>query len=177
MPRELRGPTQRGLSVRSLGWTDFCAVLTASGLLTAPLEGTTPTEQRARQRAAVERLVRDRGFRLRVLSAYGWRCAVTGWSAPPSLSHALLDAAHVVPVARGGGDGIRNGVALTPTVHRLFDAGVVGFSLEDGTWRLRRRVPQEGFCLEGPGGSLRLVEGQPLILPADPRLWPSPGGR
>ncbi|MEF2278380.1 HNH endonuclease [Deinococcus sp. YIM 134068] len=175
VPRELRGPAQRGMSVRSLAWADFCAVLAAAGLLPLALE-VTPVERVARQRVLVERLVRERGFRLRVLSAYGWRCAVTGWSAPPSLSHALLDAAHLVPVKDGGSDGVRNGLALTPTVHRLFDAGALGFTLEDGLWRLERRGPLDDLRLEGPGGRLELAHGQPLILPGDRRLWPETMG-
>lgn len=174
VPRELRGPAQRGMSVRSLAWPDFCAVLGAAGLLPPALE-MMPVERLVRQRVAVERLVRDRGFRLQVLSAYSWRCAVTGWSAPPTLSHALLDAAHLVSVARGGSDGVRNGLALTPTVHRLFDAGALGFTFEDGLWRLQRRGPLDDLRLEGPGGRLELADGQPLILPGDRRLWPEAG--
>jgi putative restriction endonuclease len=175
VPRELRGPAQRGMSVRALVWDDFCAVLTASGLLPVLTEWEVPEERLVRQRVAVERLVRDRGFRLRVLSAYGWRCAVTGWSAPPDLSHALLDAAHLVSVAQGGSDGVRNGLALTPTVHRLFDAGMVSFTFEDGLWRLQRQQSLDHLRLEGAGSRLELVHGQPLILPSDRRLWPEVG--
>ncbi|UQN06511.1 HNH endonuclease [Deinococcus sp. QL22] len=172
VPRELRGPAQRGMSVRALAWDDFCAVLAASGLVPVLTEREAPEDRLMRQRVAVERLVRERGFRLRVLSAYGWRCAVTGWSAPPDLSHALLDAAHLVSVARGGSDGVRNGLALTPTVHRLFDAGLVNFTFQDGSWRLQRHRSLDDLRLEGAGGRLELVHGQPLILPGDRRLWP-----
>ncbi|MFB9992522.1 HNH endonuclease [Deinococcus oregonensis] len=176
VPRELRGPAQRGMSVRALVWEDFCAVLEAAGLIPRALDTQLDSvEDMGRQRVAVERLVRDRGFRLRVLSAYGWRCAVTGWSAPPDLSHALLDAAHLVSVAQGGSDGVRNGLALTPTVHRLFDAGMVSFTFEDGLWRLQRQQSLDDLRLEGAGSRLELVHGQPLILPSDRRLWPEVG--
>lgn len=171
VPRKQRGPVQRGTSVRPLLFSDFTAVLTASGLLPR-VETEDALERVLRKRQAVERLVRERGFRLRVLSAYSWTCAVTGWSAPPNLSHALLDAAHWVAVKDGGGDGVRNGVALTPTVHRLLDGGVLGFAFEDGLWRLQRQQPLDGFNLDGPGGRLELVHGQPLVLPRDQRLWP-----
>ncbi len=171
LSREQWGPAQRGKSVRPLLPEDFSAVLTAAGLMPS----TTMTDQVdhvQRKRQAVERLLRDRGFRLRVLSAYSWRCAVTGWSASPSLSHALLDAAHWVPVKDGGNDGVRNGLALTPTVHRLFDAGMLGFAFQDGLWRLQRHESLGEFKLDGLGGNLQLVHGQPLALPGDQRLWP-----
>lgn len=175
LTRQARGVSQNGAAVRPLLWADAYAILAASGMLPAFESREAPEERLVRQRVAVERLVRDRGFRLQVLSAYSWRCAVTGWSAPPNLSHALLDAAHLVPVARGGSDGIRNGLALTPTVHRLFDAGALGFMFEDDLWRLQRRGPLDDLRLEGPGGRLTLAHGQPLILPGDRRLWPEAG--
>lgn len=175
VPKVERGPTQRGVSVRALSFEDFCSVLSASGLV-PPAPQAPEAEVHERQRAAVSRLVRDRGFRLRVLSAYGWRCAVTGWSAPPSLAHGLLEAAHLIPVAAGGSDSVRNGLALTATIHRLFDAGALGFHFEDGLWRLQRFAPLEAFHLQGVSGSLSLVQGQPLLMPTDLRLWPAMPG-
>lgn len=177
LPPAERGPAQRGTSMRTLLFEDFSQVLLASGLLVAgEALAATPATHMVRQREAIGRLVRDRGFRLRVLSAYGWRCAVTGWSAPPDLSHTLLDAAHLVPVNKGGSDGVRNGLALTPTVHRLLDTGALSFAFEDGLWRLQRRETLDHLRLEGAGGRLELAHGQPLILPGDRRLWPvSPG--
>ncbi|CAM3499268.1 HNH endonuclease [Deinococcus saxicola] len=172
IPREERGPAQRDTSVRPLLPEDFSAVLTAAGLLPA-LTVTDHADRVQRERQAVERLVRDRGFRLRVLSAYSWRCAITGWSAPPRLSHALLDAAHWVAVKDGGSDGVRNGLALTPTVHRLLDAGMLSFAFQDNLWRLQRHKLLDNFELDGLGGHLQLVDGQPLMLPGDQqRLWP-----
>lgn len=60
---------QNDAAVRPLPWPDAYAILAALGMLTA-LEGReAPEEHLARQQVAVERLVHDRGFRLRVLSA------------------------------------------------------------------------------------------------------------
>lgn len=147
---------------------DFSAVLTAAGLL--PI--LTVTEQGARiqrERRAVERLVRGLGFRLRGLPACSWRWAVTGWSARPSLSQALLDAAHWAAVKDGGSDGIKNGLALTPTVHRLLDTGMLGFASQGGLRRLQRYQTLDDFKLDGPGGRLQLMHGQPPVLP--PGQW------
>jgi len=172
------GPRQRGSSVRPLEFADFCAVLTASGALipeTPQLVDTQSVlEVTQREMVAVSRLVRDRGFRMRVLSAYNWRCAVTGWRTTPDQAYGLLDAAHLRSVAQGGSDSVRNGLALTPTVHRLFDAGVLQFSFESGLWRLQRGAAFDCFAFNGPGGHMTLNEGQPLQMPEDPRLWPEP---
>jgi putative restriction endonuclease len=68
----------------------------------------------------VSRLSREAGFRRKVLFAYGNRCAVT------RVQLRLVDAAHILPVgAPGSVDLVRNGVALSPTYHRAFDAGLI----------------------------------------------------
>ena len=60
------------------------------------------------------------GFRHRVPFAYGHRCAVT------RVQLRLVDAAHILPVgAPGSSDHVRNGLALAPTYHRAFDAGLI----------------------------------------------------
>lgn len=97
-----------------------------------PMAGETPAEPFARDR--VEKLVtsvrRDASFRDGVLSAFDGRCVVTGFevgSSLPRRTYGLLDAAHIMPVANNGPDELANGLALTPTLHRLFDAGLFTF--------------------------------------------------
>jgi putative restriction endonuclease len=52
--------------------------------------------------------------------AYGNRCAVT------RVQLRLVDAAHILPVGTtGSADHVRNGIALSPTYHRAFDAGLI----------------------------------------------------
>ncbi len=76
--------------------------------------------ERQRVIAEVSRLSREAGFRQRVLFAYGNRCAVT------RVQLRLVDAAHILPVgAPGSADRVPNGIALSPTYHRAFDAGLV----------------------------------------------------
>ncbi|MGX9687358.1 HNH endonuclease [Deinococcus wulumuqiensis] len=177
LPKDQWGPQQRGKSVRYISFDDFCAVLAAAGMIANDVIAQDVDDvdaQVERKKVAVTRLLRDRGFRLKVLSAYGWRCAVTGWSSPPDLSHGLLDAAHILAVGQGGSDGIRNGISLTSSVHRLFDAGALNFEYADGLWRLVRNADLGRFVLDGPGGQLSLQQGQPLLMPHDVRLWPDP---
>ena len=68
----------------------------------------------------VSRLSRNGNFRQQVLHAYGNRCAVT------RAQLRLVDAAHILPVgAPESSDDVRNGLALAPTYHRAYDAGLI----------------------------------------------------
>lgn len=53
------------------------------------------------------------------------RCPVSGRDVP-----AALDAAHVIPVFRGGKDHPSNGLLLNADLHRLFDQHLIGFKPE-----------------------------------------------
>ncbi|MCX7675782.1 MAG: HNH endonuclease [Alteraurantiacibacter sp.] len=72
------------------------------------------------------RLVRDRAFRRRVVSAYDAQCAVTGLRLINGGDRAEVEAAHIRPVEKGGPDTVNNGIALSGTVHWLFDRGLIG---------------------------------------------------
>ena len=68
----------------------------------------------------VSRISRDASFRLQVLNAYGNRCAVT------RAQLGLVEAAHILPVpVEGSSEHVTNGVALSPTFHRAYDAGLI----------------------------------------------------
>ncbi|WBX84005.1 HNH endonuclease [Sphingosinicella microcystinivorans] len=74
------------------------------------------------------RLVRDRLFRRRVVEAYDARCAVTGLKLINGGGRAEVEAAHIRPVDRGGPDIVSNGIALSGTVHWMFDRGLIGLN-------------------------------------------------
>lgn len=76
-------------------------------------------------------LVRKRNPRFRelVLRAYEHRCAVTGFQAALGGSYFGCEAAHVKWHAYDGPDVVENGLAMEPTLHKLFDAGA--WSLTD----------------------------------------------
>jgi len=68
----------------------------------------------------VARYSRSANFRQQVLSAYQNRCAVTRGQLR------LVDAAHILPVpAENSSDHVSNGIALSPTMHRAFDSGLI----------------------------------------------------
>lgn len=59
-------------------------------------------------------------FRLRLLDAYGWRCAISGEHTEP-----VLDAAHIQDYLGPRSNHIRNGLILTKEFHALFDKGLL----------------------------------------------------
>lgn len=79
----------------------------------------------------LNRKVRDTRFRTAVLHAYDKRCAITGWNFINGGGRAETEAAHIRPVEHGGPDKISNGLALSGTVHWMFDRGLIGVAAND----------------------------------------------
>ncbi|WP_454884765.1 HNH endonuclease [Sphingomonas oryzagri] len=76
----------------------------------------------------VNRTVRDRQFRKRVLDIYGARCALTGMKLINGGGRAETEAAHIMSVEAGGPDAVNNGIALSGTIHWMFDRGLISLS-------------------------------------------------
>jgi len=87
------------------------------------------------ERPIVERLIaepfRDAAFTKCVRAAYDSTCAATGLKLINGEGRCEIEAAHIRPVGGGhqGPDSVRNGLALSRTVHWLFDRGLI--SLEN----------------------------------------------
>ena len=135
-------------------------------------------EERARR--LVSSLERDARFRASVMSAYDYRCAISGFgigTLPQGRATRLLDAAHIRPVAERGSDSVSNGLSLTPTLHRLFDQGLFTLAQRDTRLEVVTSPLLETTMIESPDGAFRLplVTGLPIRLPSDPSARPSPG--
>jgi putative restriction endonuclease len=81
-----------------------------------------------RETVLTSRKVRDRQFRKRVLDAYECRCALTGMRLINGGGRAEVQAAHIMSVEAGGPDTEVNGIALSGTVHWMFDRGLIALS-------------------------------------------------
>lgn len=86
--------------------------------------------ERQRVEYLTTRAVRDRVFRKVVLDAYDCRCAITGLRFINGGGRAEVEAAHIRPVEHQGPDIISNGLALSGTVHWMFDRGLISLSDE-----------------------------------------------
>lgn len=76
------------------------------------------------------RVARSSVFPLLVRQQYSFRCCVSGTFIQTPDHVYEVEAAHVVPVTSGGTDDIRNGLALSRTLHWAFDRGLFGITPE-----------------------------------------------
>jgi putative restriction endonuclease len=90
-----------------------------------PTFGVAETIDRRIEAMLVNRKIRDANFRLEVCRAYDDRCAVTGLRIINGHGRSEVQAAHIKPVAAGGPDVVQNGIALSATVHWLFDRHLI----------------------------------------------------
>jgi putative restriction endonuclease len=112
---------------------------------------------RDRATFSVSRVVRDRVFRRVVLQAYSEKCAVSGLRLINGSGRAEVAAAHIRPVEANGPDIVNNGIALSGTVHWMFDRGLI--SLADDLKILISRQAND------PDGILSLVNKTGFALP------------
>lgn len=115
--------------------------------------------------------VRSDRFRTGVMAAYGSSCAVSGIGLVHREVRGGLryeaEAAHIIPVAQGGGDVIPNGLALCRTIHWAFDNGMVWIDRE-----MRVGLTPEVES-DNRNEWLRQYGGQRVRVPRDVRLAPS----
>jgi putative restriction endonuclease len=130
--------------------------------LQPPLEA-----ERLRVERLTSRVVRDQVFRSLVLRAYDERCSVTGLKLINGGGRAEVEAAHIRPVEANGPDRMQNGVALSGTVHWMFDRGMITFS--DAHDIVVSRQVNDRDSIEG-----LVNRSGKLILPQDERNWPHP---
>jgi putative restriction endonuclease len=95
--------------------------------------------ERDRVTMLMSRLVRDRVFRTKVLEAYDARCALTGFKFINGGGRAEAQAAHIKSVEANGPDIVTNGIALSGTVHWMFDRGLISLA-DDLTILLSSRI-------------------------------------
>lgn len=101
------------------------ALYAALGMSVPTSEGLAAVRQdQAAYKAQIHR-GRDARFKVSVISGYHFTCALTGYRLIASKStYVPLEAAHIQAHSQRGPDSPDNGLALTPTAHDLFDAGL-----------------------------------------------------
>jgi len=123
------------------------------------------------ERPVIERLVsrpyRDVAFRRKVRAAYDYRCAISGLRLRNGGGRPEVQAAHIRPVEHQGSDSVRNGLALSGTLHWMFDRGLVSVADDMSILISRNKVPADVAD--------RLIHPQgKLWLPQDDRDRPHP---
>ena len=186
------GATLQGKAMRPLADADFSAIVAAGlaetlapenairlGLADIPpgfAELGTPFDHsgapgldqvRRVEQMLVNRKIRDANFRRQVCEAYDDRCAVTGLRIINGGGRSEVQAAHIWGVGEGGPDVVQNGLALSGTVHWLFDRHLISLTPEYELLVSHNKVPAE----------LRVLferQMDRIHLPKDERLWPHP---
>ncbi len=148
------GSTNRGAfgrSVRLIPNHEFAAIYSA-GFTTElePWEVKDQTESYVPEsvpRPIIQQLIsrkfRDHTFRKHVRCAYSNTCAVTGLRLINGGGRPEVQAAHIRPVEADGPDTVRNGIALTGTVHWLFDRGLISFDDQHNVLLSPAGIPDE----------------------------------
>lgn len=135
-----------------------------------------PTEEEYVKDAQVAALAdaqqqgRELRFRLSVVSAYNYTCALTGYRLTTISGASIVDAAHIRPFASSRNNEPANGLALCKNAHWLFDQGLWAVAADS-----RILIAEGCFAESCPDGkSLRDYRGALLRLPSSTALRPSP---
>jgi putative restriction endonuclease len=115
---------------------------------------------------------RDSKFRSDVLLNYRFTCALTGYSLNTAKEN-LVEAAHIHQHAAGGNNDPRNGLALTPDAHWMFDRGL--WTAESKGHDFIVIVATDHFKESSPfGRSLGKHHGNTLFFSKESKLRPGP---
>ena len=132
-------------------------------LLEAPIE----EQERRIEQILVNRKIRDASFRGQVCDAYDSTCAITGLKIVNGGGRSEAQAAHIWPVTEGGPDVVQNGIALSSTVHWIFDRHLISLTDDYRILVSHNKVPSELR-------SLFAKQMDRIHLPRDTRSWPHP---
>lgn len=125
-----------------------------------------PETARPLVQLTISRPFRDRAFQRAVRSAYDNRCAMTGLRLINGGGRPEVQASHIMPVASNGPDAVRNGLALSGTMHWLFDRGLISVSEGYEILISKNSVPDPVVRI--------LNRDLKLLVPKDPTSRPHP---
>lgn len=186
-PYETRLPPTGGLNasaVRRLTEVEFSAIINA-GLQEIPDTETLPRNIEFpgfaenqyefehvpppvdRRRILTCKQERAATFARIVKRAYGGRCAISGLELRNGGGRPEVEAAHIRPVSDDGPDWVRNGLALSGTIHWMFDRGLISIAPDHRILISHNKVPDDV-------ARRLIVPDQKLTLPANPRYHPHP---
>jgi putative restriction endonuclease len=113
---------------------------------------------------------RDSSFKSTVMSSYQFTCVLTGYRLETCV-HTLVQAAHIHQHSKGGSDDPRNGLALTPDAHWMFDRGL--WTAEPKEDQFIVKVADTFNPELSYGRWLHRQQGKPLRFPEHSELRPA----
>ncbi len=95
-----------------------------------------------------------------VKDAYGDTCAMTGLRIINGGGRSEVQAAHIRAVAADGPDSVRNGIALSSTLHWMFDRGLVSVGDDVRILLAGNAIPDAIRGMLPPDGRLHVPEAE-----------------
>ncbi|WP_121666194.1 HNH endonuclease [Mesonia aquimarina] len=114
-----------------------------------------------------ELFIRGSLFKKTIPKLYDYSCCISKMKVETGLNIQLIDACHIHPISLSYDATIQNGLALTPTLHRAFDRGLITITT-DFTVRVSKRL-HEGASVY----ALSQFEGTTIQLPQQVHHYPS----
>ena len=154
--KKLDGSTNKGQfgrSVRHIADNDYTRILNAGFSEFIEYHSTSPVSGLYDEQAPFEiqreivtqisrRPFRDRAFSSAVKAAYADTCAFSGIRLINGGGRSEVQAAHIRPVKDKGPDSLRNGLALSGTMHWMFDRGLVSVDKDYSLLMIEKLIPE-----------------------------------
>jgi putative restriction endonuclease len=115
-----------------------------------------------------EEFVRGSLFKRMIPRLYNQTCSISRMRIQSVHGYQLIDACHIKPISLSNDDTVSNGFALSPTLHRAFDRGIIGI---DTNYRVQisRYITED----ETKSYSLQKLKGVSLFLPTNKTHYPA----
>ena len=113
---------------------------------------------------------REARFRLTVVPAYDYTCALTRYRCVTVDTGSIVDACHIHPFSDSRNNDPRNGIALSKNAHWLFDQGLWSLTDDYDVIVAGNRFDEAGQ----DAWLLQRMAGFRILLPSNERLWPDP---
>lgn len=114
-----------------------------------------------------EIFVRGGMFKKTIPKIYNFTCCVTGMNIQSSHNVQMIDACHIFPFSLSKDDTVTNGIALSPTLHRAFDRGLITINC-NYVVRVSPSINENGSNF-----TLSQFDGQQINLPEKEKWLPS----
>ena len=112
--------------------------------------------------------VRSNIFKTEIPKLYNYTCCISGLRIDVVNNISMIDACHIIPFSESYNDTITNGIALSPTLHRAFDRGLISIDddykvLVNNNFSEVNRTPH----------NIKQFTGMELLLPSKEQFFPS----
>jgi putative restriction endonuclease len=114
-----------------------------------------------------EVFMRGSVFKREIPKLYQNTCCISGLKVESIRTVSMIDACHIIPFSESYNDTVSNGIALSPTLHRAFDRGLISIDKE------YRVMIAKDLYESASAHSIKSFEGKTILLPSNPKFHPA----